>query len=245
MRFTDLVPRGLIVSCQALEDEPLHGPHIMAGMARAALMGGAIGIRANGPDDIRAIKAAVELPVVGLLKEPHSDSDVYITPTLAAARNVAQAGADVVAIDATARPRPGGETFEAILSGLKAEFKVLVLADVSTFEEGMDAVRAGADAVATTMAGYTEYTSQSAMPAFDLLERLVIHSPVPVVAEGGIIDAEQAARAMALGAYAAVVGGAITRPQLITARFVKAVNQQLGIELRNTKEIPPGSSERP
>lgn len=225
--FQAVIDRGLVVSCQALADEPLHGANWMAAMAVAAAAGGASGIRANGPADIQAIRLAVRLPVIGLHKQRFPDSDIYITPTLATARSVAAAGAQVVALDATGRRRPGGESLSATIAALKEEFGVLVLADVATVAEGVAAVTSGADAVATTLAGYTEETSHLTGPHFALLQALVQSVPVPVLAEGGIWTPEEAALAVAAGAYAVVVGSAITRPQVITSRFRAAIDRQL------------------
>ncbi len=210
---------GLVVSCQALEDEPLHGAPIMAAMARAALMGGAVGIRSNSPVDVAAIRAAVELPLIGLYKEIIPGCPVYITPTVRHALAIAEAGADILALDATLRSRPGGLAPDEMIRQVKKLSGRLVLADVATYEEGMAAFRAGADAVSTTLSGYTADSPHQEEPDFDLLRRLAADLPIPVIAEGRINTPEQAAEALDLGAFAVVVGGAITRPQLITRRF--------------------------
>ncbi|MGW2478009.1 N-acetylmannosamine-6-phosphate 2-epimerase [Streptomyces sp. NPDC001665] len=212
---------GLVVSCQALPDEPLHGADIMARMARAAVEGGAVGVRVNGPQDITAVRAAVPVPVIGLWKV--GDTGVYITPTLDHARRVAAAGADIVALDATARPRPDGLTLTETITALHAE-GLRVLADVATPEEGRAARIAGADAVATTLSGYTTDEATPPGPDFDLLATLAGELDVPVIAEGRISTPEDAARALALGAHCVVVGGAITRPTAITARFAAALH---------------------
>ncbi len=215
---------GLIVSCQALPDEPLHGAAIMARMAAAALEGGAVGIRANGPADIAAIKAAVTVPLIGLYKD--GAEGVYITPTLDHARAVAAAGADIVALDATGRPRPDGRTLAEVIAAVHDELARPVLADVSTVEEGLAAFAAGADVVATTLSGYTPYSQSRPGPDLDLLAELVSRLPVPVIAEGRIHTPEQAHAALQAGACAVVVGGAITRPQWITAQFVAGINRR-------------------
>lgn len=223
----DLLARlrgGLIVSCQALPGEPLHGAAIMAAMARAAHMGGACGIRANGPDDIRAIKAACALPVIGLHKVDYPNSPVYITPTLAEARAVAAAGADVLAVDATARPRPDGLSLPAFLARIRAELGLPVLADVATVAGGLAAAAAGAALVSTTMSGYTDDSPQQAGPDYALVAELARCCPVPVVAEGRYWTAAEARQALALGAHAVVVGTAITRPQEIVRRFVRELS---------------------
>ena len=214
---------GLVVSCQALEDEPLHGAHIMAAMARAALEGGASGIRANSPADVAAIRAAVELPLIGLYKENIPGYPVYITPTVRHAVLIAEAGADILALDATQRPRPLELTVTEIIAQVRQATGRLVLADVSTYDEGVAAWQAGAHAVSTTLSGYTTDSPRQEGPDFDLLRRLAERLPVPVIAEGRISTPEQAAQALDLGAFAVVVGGAITRPQLITRQFTAAI----------------------
>lgn len=215
--FIEQVRGGLIVSCQALPDEPLHSPDIMARLALAATIGGAVGIRANTPLDIRAIKAAVNLPVIGIHKD--GDEGVYITPTTAHALGIVDAGAEVVALDATARPRPNGETAAQIIAAVHERGR-LVLADVATMEEAQAAQAAGADFVAPTLNGYTDAAPPRHEPDFDLLRALVIALDVPVIAEGHISTPEQARAALDAGVLAVVVGSAITRPRTITARFV-------------------------
>jgi N-acylglucosamine-6-phosphate 2-epimerase len=212
---------GLVVSCQALEDEPLHGAAIMAAMARAALAGGAVGIRANSPPDVAAIRAAVDLPLIGLYKESFPDCPVFITPTVTHALAIAGAGADILALDATLRPHPGGLAADEVIRQVKERTGRPVLADVATYAEGVAAWRAGADAVSTTLSGYTADSPRQDAPDFDLLRRLAEALPVPVIAEGRIAMPEQAAQALDLGAFAVVVGSAITRPQWITRRFAE------------------------
>jgi N-acylglucosamine-6-phosphate 2-epimerase len=214
----------LIVSCQALADEPLFGANIMAALARAALMGGAAGIRANTPVDIAAIRAVVDLPIIGLYKAVLAGyQDVYITPTVQHALEVSQAGADIIALDATARPHPEGLDAAGLIQAVRAATHKPVLADISTFEEGVAAYEAGADAVSTTLSGYTPYSPQQVEPDLDLVERLAYQIPIPVIAEGRIITPEQACLALERGAYSVVVGGAITRPQWITQHFVRGM----------------------
>ncbi len=216
---------GLIVSCQALPGEPLHGSEIMARMALAAQQGGAVGIRANSPEDIAAIRATVDLPIVGLYKVDEPGFDVYITPRLAHARAVLEAGADIIAVDATARPHPEAADGAAYIRQLKAALPCPIMADVSTPEEGLAAAEAGADLIATTLSGYTPYSPQQEAPDLDLVRALAARLKVPVIAEGRIRTPEQAVAALQAGAFAVVVGGAITRPHQITAWFVKALRQ--------------------
>lgn len=223
-RRTALLARlsgGLVVSCQARPGEPLHGAAMMAAMARAAVAGGAVGVRINGVEDVVATRAAVEVPVIGLWKD--GDDGVYITPTLDHALSVAAAGADIVALDATARPRRDGRSLEDTLTALRARHGVLVMADVSSYDEGVEAAAAGADIVGTTLSGYTGGGRVPAGPDLELVEKLAADLGVPVFAEGRITSPAQAAEALARGAFAVVVGGAITRPAAITARFVAAL----------------------
>lgn len=214
---------GLIVSCQALEDEPLHSSYIMSKMAVAAKMGGAAGIRANSYSDIKAIKKAVDVPVIGIIKKQYENSPVYITPTLKEVSKVVKAGADIVAIDATKSLKPDMKTTSQLIKEIKQSFDILVMADVSIFEEGIEAAQAGADIVSTTLSGYTQYSQHAGKPDFELVACLSKDLRVPVVAEGNIWTPEQAHKAMEAGAFAVVVGTAITRPQLITRKFSEAV----------------------
>ncbi|WNS41144.1 N-acetylmannosamine-6-phosphate 2-epimerase [Paenibacillus sp. MMS20-IR301] len=220
-----ILHQGLVVSCQALEDEPLYGSHHMVAMALAAKEAGAVGIRAGGLADIRAIKEAAGLLLIGLVKIQHENSEVYITPTLEDAIAVHAAGADIVAIDGTGRPRPDGRSLAAVLAEVKAA-GIPVMADIATFEEGMQAAEWGADYISTTLSGYTAETQGIPLPNLDLLERLAAVLQVPVVAEGGICEPGQAAAALGLGAAFVVVGSAITRPQWIAARYVRAMQER-------------------
>ena len=215
---------GLIVSCQANPQEPLHGAAFMAAMACAAAAGGAVGIRANGPEDIAAIKASVNLPIIGLYKATLPNSQIRITPTLDHACQVADAGADLIALDATNRLHPDGLSAADLIIQVRSITGRPVVADVSTLDEGLAAADAGAEAIATTLSGYTNPSPTIPLePDFDLVAQLATKVKVPVIAEGRIVTPEQAARALELGAYAVVVGGAITQPQAITARFVAAL----------------------
>jgi N-acylglucosamine-6-phosphate 2-epimerase len=218
--FLSRVRGQLIVSCQALPDEPLHGAHIMARMALAAQVGGAAGIRANSPEDVRAIRQVINLPLIGLYKD--GDSGVYITPTIAHAVEVADAGADVVALDATHRPRPNGDTLAAQIAAIHRCGK-LALADVSTLDEAIAAQEAGADLAAPTLSGYTDYSPKLDGPDYALIQQMVQALRIPVIAEGRIRTPHEARLALGYGAVAVVVGSAITRPQLITEQFVRGL----------------------
>lgn len=220
----DQVRGGLIVSCQALPDEPLHGSHFMARMARAAYEGGAVGIRANGADDIRAIRQEVPLPVIGLVKRQYPGSPVFITPTLREVGELVNAGAAMVAVDSTSRSRPDGMTLPELFALIRSRWGIPILADVSSPEEAVRALEAGAQAVATTLIGYTG--EGAAPPAYEppLKQiRAIIEAakPMPVIAEGRIWEPADARRCLDWGALAVVIGTAITRPQIITARFVQ------------------------
>ncbi len=213
---------GLIVSCQALPGEPLFGADIMARLAVAAEAGGSVGIRANSPVDIAAIRAVTHLPIIGLWKVEVPGFEVYITPTAVEANAVSEAGADIIALDATRRPHPDGTAADAIQAARTVTGKP-VLADISTYDEALAAQDAGAQFISTTMSGYTPYSPQSDAPDLDLVRRLASVLTVPLIAEGRISTPEQARAALDVGAWAVVVGGAITRPQQIAARFARAL----------------------
>ncbi len=221
--FLAAVKGKLIVSCQALADEPLHGAYIMARMAVAAQVGGAAAIRANSPDDIRAIKQVVDLPVIGLYKQ--GDSGVYITPTFAAAAEIAAAGADVIALDCTGRPRPDGAPLAELLARIHDELGLPTFADVASLPEARGAAAAGVAMAAPTLSGYTDARPPLDGPDFELLAGMIEQLPIPVIAEGRVNTPEQARRALDMGAWAVVVGSAITRPRSITARFVRAIDK--------------------
>jgi N-acylglucosamine-6-phosphate 2-epimerase len=218
---------GLVVSCQARWDNPLHGPEFMSAMAMAAVQGGAVGIRADGPLDIAAIRAAVgpAIPVIGIAKVEQPNGELFITPSVASAREVIEAGAKLVALDGTPRRRPGGETLENVVAAIHGAGGA-ALADVGTVEHGRYAIDYGVDAVGTTLSGYTSDSPKQEGPDFDLISRLVSISPVPVFAEGRLWTREEARRAIDLGAAFVVVGTAITNPQAITARFVASLQRE-------------------
>ena len=209
----------LIVSCQARADNPLHGSVYMGAMALAARDGGAGAIRANGPDDIRAVKAA-GLPVIGIHKQFNDRYPVYITPNMDAAEAIVAAGADVVALDCTTRPRDG-DAPEVLIRRIREELHSEVFADISTLEEGLAAADYGVTYVATTLSGYTEATQpRPSEPDLKLIEQLASRLSIPVIAEGRYNTPEHVRRAFEAGAYAVVVGTMITNPREITRRFV-------------------------
>ena len=201
---------GLIVSCQAARESPLHDPHVISAMALAAHQGGAVGVRIDSPEHIRAVRSRGNFPIIGLWKKEYSDSAVYITPTLDDARAVAQSGADIIAVDATNRDRPQGETLADMVEQIHAEFRKPVLADIDDLETALWAENLGVDAIATTLHGYTENTEACIPPNLDLLRQIIAQVSVPVILEGGVHTPEIAKEAIALGAWAVVVGQDIT-----------------------------------
>lgn len=218
---------GLVVSCQAREDNPLHGPGPMALMAQAASLGGAVGIRANGAADIAAIRKAVDLPILGINKQVAADGSVFITPTAGSTNDIIQAGARLVALDGTVRPRPGGESLASVVAAIHAA-GALALADVATIADAEYSVAAGVDAVGTTLSGYTDDSPGQDGPDFELLAALVAGLTVPVFAEGRVWTPEQARQALDLGAAFVVVGTAITNPMATAARFVSIMTAHEG-----------------
>jgi N-acylglucosamine-6-phosphate 2-epimerase len=215
-----IIQRGaLIVSCQAKEGEPMRDPQIMAAVAQSVVAGGAAAVRANTPEHIRAIRAAVDVPIFGIYKRKYPGSDVYITPTLDEVRQIVEAGCDVITVDATERSRPNHQPLADFIAAIKREFSLPLMADVSTMAEGIAAEKLGADMVATTMAGYTPYSRQMRTPDFTLIEELAAAVRVPIIAEGRIATPDEARQALACGAYAVCVGSMITRPGTITAYF--------------------------
>ena len=220
------IHKRLIVSCQALPDEPLHSSYIMGRMAAAAFEGGAAGIRANTPEDIREIKNAVNLPVIGIVKRIYPDIPVYITPTLKEVDELIPAHPDIIALDATSRKRPGGLSLEELVSSIRRKYpNQLLMADCSTVEEAFHADELGFDFIGTTLVGYTEESlgDQIAKNDFEIIRKILSGVSHPVIAEGNIDTPEKARRVIELGCYSVVVGSIITRPQLITRRFAESL----------------------
>jgi len=217
---------GLVVSCQALPDEPLHSPFIMSKLALAAMKGGAVGIRANTKEDILAIKGEVGLPVIGIVKRDYEDSDVFITATKQEIDELLDSGCEMIALDATLRPRPGGATTAELVAYCRERGAgVQLMADISTVEEAVAAEALGFDCVSTTLHGYTAYTSSSKLydDDFAFLKAVLQAVRIPVIAEGNVRTPDMLKRCLELGAASAVVGGAITRPMEITERFAAAI----------------------
>lgn len=225
MDVLEKIKGGLIVSCQALKTEPLYSSEIMARMAYAAQEGGAVGIRANTPQDIVAIKKEVDLPIIGLYKVDYDNSEIYITPTMKEIDALMEVKPDIIALDATNRLRPDGSTIETFFPKVREKYPdMLFMADCASYEDGMRAERLGFDLVGTTLCGYTADTRGTQIPSFPMLERLAKDLKIPLIAEGGIWETMQLQKAFACGAHAAVIGTAITRPREITRRFVNAVS---------------------
>ena len=215
---------GLIVSCQALPEEPLHSSFIMGKMALAAKQGGAVGIRAQSVQDILEIERNVDLPIIGIVKRFYEDSEIYITPTQKEIDELLTTHCFMIALDATLRKRPNNEQLKDLVDYIHLHHR-LAMADCSTYEEIINAQELGFDVVSTTLCGYTEYSKNIDGPNIDLIKKCVSNLKVPLIAEGKIHYPSQLKQVLEAGAYCAVVGGAITRPQEITQRFVKEIEK--------------------
>ncbi|MBW4344715.1 N-acetylmannosamine-6-phosphate 2-epimerase [Staphylococcus aureus] len=220
-----MLPHGLIVSCQALADEPLHSSFIMSKMALAAYEGGAVGIRANTKEDILAIKETVDLPVIGIVKRDYDHSDVFITATSKEVDELIESQCEVIALDATLQQRPK-ETLDELVSYIRTHApNVEIMADIATVEEAKNAARLGFDYIGTTLHGYTSYTQGQLLDQndFQFLKDVLQSVDAKVIAEGNVITPDMYKRVMDLGVHCSVVGGAITRPKEITKRFVQVM----------------------
>lgn len=219
----------LIVSCQALPQEPLHSSFIMGRMALAAKMGGAAGIRANTKEDIAEIQTQVDLPVIGIVKRDYEGSEVYITPTMKEVDELMEVKPEIIAVDATGRLRPGDVTLDDFFRQIKEKYpQQLWMADCSTVEEALHADELGFDFIGTTMVGYTKQSEGDKIEAndFEILRKIIAGAKNRVIAEGNINTPEKAKRVIALGAFSVVVGSIITRPQLITKSFAEALETE-------------------
>ena len=220
--FVSKVQGKLIVSCQATVEEALFGADIMAKMAISAVRGGAAGIRANSPADVSAIRKVVDVPIIGIYKVHFPGTPVIITATIGHALEIAEAGADMIAVDCTFRPHPE-DAVPVLIRKIQQQTDCLVMADISTFEEAKAAMEAGVDVVSTTLSGYTDYSSQLKGPDLELVRKLSEALDIPVFAEGRYHRPEEVKQALDYGATAVIVGGAVTRPKEITEKFVEAI----------------------
>lgn len=214
----------LIVSCQALDDEPLHSSFIMGKMALAAKIGGASGIRAQSVEDIKEIQKQVDLPIIGIIKKNYPDSEVYITPTKKEIEELINSKCEIIALDATNRKRPNDEKLIDLLK-LIHDNNTLAMADCSTIDECKNALDLGFDIISTTLFGYTSYSNNFDGPDFESIKKIVEFSNKPVIAEGKINTPEDLKKVFACGVFSAVVGSAITRPQLITQKFADVLKK--------------------
>lgn len=219
---------NLIVSCQALPEEPLHSSFIMGRMALAAKEGGAWGIRANTPEDIEEIRKNVDLPIIGIIKKNYPDCQVYITPTMEEVDRLAAINTEIIAMDATSALRPGGLTLDQFYAAVREKYpEQLLMADCSTEEEILHADRLGFDFLGTTMIGYTPQSKGLRVEAnhFEIIRRILKQVKHPVIAEGNINTPQMARCVLDLGCYSVVVGSRITRPQVITRDFVREIER--------------------
>lgn len=225
MGILDKLKNKVIVSVQAMPEEPLYREECIIAMMQSVVNGGAGGLRVAGIRDVKNAKKLFDIPVIGLTKPDKLPQNwqevVYITPTLKEVNELLIAGADIIAFDGTSRPREC--SLESMIGEIKSAGK-FSMADIATYEEGLNCEKLGVDILSTTLSGYTSDTeTDSANPDFDLLEKLVQNTELPVILEGRIWEPHQVKKAFELGAYAVVIGSAITRPQLITKRFIEVV----------------------
>lgn len=216
----------LIVSCQALPNEPLHCDYIMGRMALAAFQGGASGIRANTARDIKQIRAQVDLPIIGIVKRDYPDNEIYITPTMKEIDELMNVKPEIIALDASLSLRPDGKTLDEFFTQIKEKYpNQALMADCSTLEEAIHADKLGFDFIGTTMVGYTKQSKGDKIEAddFKILRDIVANVKNKVIAEGNIDTPEKAKRVIELGAFSVVVGSIITRPQFITKKFAQAL----------------------
>lgn len=212
----------LIVSCQALEDEPLYSSFIMGKMALAATQAGAGGIRANTISDIKEIKKNTNLPIIGIIKRNYGNCNVYITPTIKEVDELVEEGVDIIAIDSTRRQRPDNVELECFVKNIKEKYpNQIVMGDISNVDEAVYSEKIGVDIVGTTLCGYTYYTKGD--NPLNTLQEVLKAVKIPVIAEGNLDTPEKAKKSIQMGALAVVVGGAITRPKQIAEKFIKAI----------------------
>jgi len=217
---------GLIVSCRSENDDPFNKPDLIAKFALSAQMGGASAIRAQGIENIKAIRELVNLPIIGIIEGRYENDWVCITPDFKDIDKIIDAGADIVALDVTPRKRPNGLDGIEFFNDVRNRYDIPLMADISTFEEGIRAAEMGSDLIATTLSGFTQYTEKFATdePDFELIEQLSRGTKIPVVASGRIWNPQQAKDALIRGAFSVVVGSAITRPRDIAKKFIETMN---------------------
>lgn len=226
----DLLKGNVIVSCQALPGEPLYveDKSIMYLMARAAKAAGSPAIRTSSIRDVKDIKEETKLPVIGLIKKNYEGSEVYITPTMKEVDDLVKAEADIVALDCTFSKRVNDEPINIFIKNIKEKYpNIVLMADISTYEEGINAYKCGVDIIGTTMNGYTDQSIEANISNLELVSRLAKEVPIPIIAEGKIHYPYQVKEMLDAGAFAVVVGGAITRPLEIAKRFIDAAKGEL------------------
>ena len=224
----DAIHGKMIISCQAIPGEPLYleDDSVMYLMARAAKRAGTPAIRTSSIRDVVALKKETGLPVIGLVKINYPGYDSYITPTMKEVDDLVAVGSDVVALDCTLRKRGDGTTINEFIAQIREKYPdIILMADISNYEEGINAWKCGVDIVGTTMSGYTDYTSKKDEPDYELMTRLAADIDIPVIGEGKIHYPDQAVKALQTGVWSIVVGGAITRPLEIAQRFMKAIDE--------------------
>lgn len=213
---------SLIVSCQAPHGDPLDHVDTLTRIAISVARGGAGGLRANGVECVAAFRKAAAIPIIGIQKRKIGD-EISITPDFASAHAIAQAGAEVIALDCSAARHQESEPWPGLIARIHGELGKPALADIATFDEAVAAEASGADAIATTLYGFTPQTTGARAVNWEMVERLVRTLRVPLIVEGHISQPHEVRKARDLGAYAVVVGSAITRPDSITAKFVNAL----------------------
>ncbi len=226
MTLLERLRGGLIVSVQARPGSALDDPHVLAALAQAARDNGAAGVRIQGVRNLEAVRKRVDIPILGIIKREYEGFEPYITPTLREVREVLDAGADIVAFDATGRPHPGGVEPAHLVAAIHAG-GALAMADCALPDDGVCAKGKGADILATTLCGYTKETQGHELPALDLV-RAFAQLESFVICEGGIHAPQAAAQARAAGAAAVVVGTAITNTEWLVRGYVTALNRESG-----------------
>ena len=215
---------GLIVSCQVPDDTAINTPSFIAAQALTVLQAGAVGIRAQGIENVQAISKLVQVPIIGLVKRFDDSCPVYITPAVSDVIELEKAGAAIVAVDATGRLRPGGQALEDFVTQVRLETNVLLLADIDSIESAQAAEALGFDAVATTLSGYTAIPVDK-LPNIKLIEEISNRVSIPIIAEGGFSQPQSVSDAINAGAWSVCIGTAITNPYLLTKQFLNALNQ--------------------